>query len=160
MSATVTHLWKPSNARYLKIDGFLATARGPQIPPPQALVWPEKDPSDTLDYVFDIGPALAADLGDGIVSLEVQISPSNPGDLTLLSSAVEGTKVVLWMSGGQTQTVYTITITAGTAGGRTLGRSVMLPVVQLAFPFVTPDALTITTDQPLTDPEGVVITTI
>ena len=84
MTTTASHLWRPSNARYVQIDGFVPMPRGPQIPPPQALAWPEKDPGDTLDYVFDIAPALTANPGDGIRTLDVTVSPANPGDLTLV----------------------------------------------------------------------------
>lgn len=116
MTTPATHLWRPSNARYVQIDGFVPTPRGPQVPPPQTLAWPGKDPGDTLDYIFDIAPALTANSGDSIASLDVALSPANPGDLTLVSAAADGPRVVLWLSGGQALTNYTVTVTVGTAG--------------------------------------------
>ena len=38
-----------------------------------------KGPSDTLDYVLDISEAIAGNEGDAIATLDVLISPSNPG---------------------------------------------------------------------------------
>lgn len=160
MTTPATHLWQPSNARYVQIDGFVATPRGPQIPQPKPLAWPEKDPGDTLDYIFDIAPALTANPGDSINTLDVTVSPDNPGDLTLASSAADGARVVLWFSGGQAQTTYTVTVTVGTAGGRTLARSISLPVVALASVPAPQNALTNAAGQALTDPTGTPLTTI
>lgn len=160
MTTPASYLWRPSNARYLQIDGFVPTPRGPQIPPLQALVWPAKDPGDTLDYVFDVTPALTANPGDGISALGVVISPDNPGDLTLASCAADGPRAVLWLSGGQALTSYTVTITVTTLGGRTLVRSVALPVIALSSVPAPENALQTSTGQALTDPTGTPITTI
>lgn len=159
MTTPVSYLWRPSNARYLQIDGFVPTPRGPQIPPPQALAWPAKDPGDTLDYVFDVTPALTANPGDGISALSVAISPDNPGDLTLVSCAADGPRAVLWLSYGQALTTYTVTLTITTAGGRTLVRSIALPVVALSSVPAPVNALETPTGQALTDPTGTPITT-
>ena len=160
MTTAASHLWRPSNARYLQIDGFVPTPRGPQVPPPQALVWPAKDPGDTLDYVFDFGPALTANPGDGISTLDVVINPANPGDLTLDSNTADGAKAVLWLSGGQVQTTYTVTLNVSTLGGRTLARSIALPVIALASVPAPTNALETPTGQALTDPTGTPLTTI
>lgn len=159
MSTPANHIWRPSNARYAQIDGFIPTPRGPQIPPATPLQWPSKDPGDTLDYVFDILPALTANPGDGISTLDVTISPGNPGDLVLASSSVDGPRAILWLSGGQPATNYTVTVTITTAGGRTLARSITLPVVALATVVVPASALTTPAGQPLTDPTGTPLTT-
>jgi hypothetical protein len=159
MTTPANHLWRPSNARYLQIDGFVPTPRGPQIPPPSPLQWPAKDPSDTLDYVFDITPALSANPGDTISTLDVNISPNNPGDVTLTSSNADGNLAVLWLTGGQAQTTYTVTITITTTGGRTLARSVSLPVIALASVPAPVSALTTPSGQALTDPTGTPLTT-
>jgi len=160
MTVLASQLWRPSNARYLQIDGFVPTPRGPQIPPPQALVWPAKDPGDTLDYVFDLTPALTANPGDGISTLDVMISPGNPGDLTLVSAAADGASAVLWLAGGQAPTTYTVTINVTTTGGRTLVRSIALPVVALSSMPVPVNALQTSTGEALTDPTGTPLTTI
>jgi hypothetical protein len=159
MSTPATHIWRPSNARYAQIDGFIATPRGPQVPPAKALAWPAKDPGDTLDYVFDITPALTANPGDNIATLDVAISPGNPGDLTLVSSSADGPRAVLWLSGGQPLTTYTITVTMTTMGGRTLARSIALPVISLASSPAPASALTTPAGQALTDPTGTPLTT-
>lgn len=160
MSTPANHLWRPSNARYLQIEGFVSTPRGPQIPPPKALVWPPKDPGDTLDYIFDISPALTANPGDSITTLDVQISPGNPGDLVTTSVLADGLRVVLWLSSGRPQVTYTVTIVVTTAGGRALSRSVALPVVPLASIVPPLSALTTPTGEALTEPTGSPLTTI
>jgi hypothetical protein len=160
MSTPASHVWRPSNARYVQIDGFVPTPRGPQIPPATPLVWPAKDPADTLDYVFDIGPALTANPGDTIATLDTLVSPDHPGDLTLVSASADGAWVVLWLGGGQALTTYTVTVTVTTTGGRTLARSISLPVVALASVPAPQSALTTPIGQPLTDPTGTPITTI
>jgi len=160
MTTPASHLWRPSNARYVQIDGFVPTPRGPQVPPAQALAWPAKDPGDALDYVFDIAPALTGNFGDTISTLDISISPDNPGDLTLVSSSADGARAVLWLSGGQALTTYTVTINITTAGGRALARSIALPVVALASVPAPSDALTTPTGQVLTDPTGTPLTTL
>lgn len=160
MSTPANHIWRPSNARYLQIDGFVPSPRGPQVPPPTALVWPEKDPGDTLDYVFDITPALSSNPGDTISTLDVGISPGNPGDLTLVSATADGAWAVLWLSEGQPLTTYTVTVTITTTGGRTLARSISLPCVSLASVPAPQFALTTPGGQALTDPTGTPLTTI
>jgi hypothetical protein len=159
MSTPATHLWRPSNARYLRIEGFVPTPRGPQIPPATPLVWPTKDPADTLDYVFDIGPALTANPGDSISTLDVSISPNNPGDLSLVSATADGVLAVLWLAGGQPQTNYAVTINLTTTGGRTIARSLSLPVMTLATVPAAAGALTTPSGQPLTGPTGTPLTT-
>jgi hypothetical protein len=160
MSTPATHVWRPSNARYLQIDGFVPTPRGPLIPPATPLAWPAKDPGDTLDYVFDISPALTANPGDTIATLDIQINPDNPGDLILASATADGAWAVLWLTGGQPLTTYTVTITVTTTGGRTLARSISLPVIALAAVPAPAAALTTPTGQVLTDPTGTPITTV
>lgn len=160
MTTPAAYLWRPSNARYVQIDGFVATPRGPQIPTPKPLTWPQKDPGDTLDYVFDVAPALTANPGDGIGTIEVAVSPANPGDLELVSAAADGPRAVLWLRGGQAQTNYTVTVTVGTNGGRVLTRSILLPVVALANAPVPANALTTASGQALTDPTGTPLTII
>jgi hypothetical protein len=160
MSTSVTHLWRPSTARYLQIEGFVPVPRGPLVPPAMPLVWPVKDPGDTLDYVFDVAPALTANPGDTISALSVTINPDAAGDLALVSAAADGTRAVLWLSGGQAQTTYMVTVTIAPAGGRTLARSIALPVAALASVTPPPTALTTQGGQPLTDPAGTPLTTL
>lgn len=154
MSSTTTSLWRPSLARRVVLDGFTPVPRGtiPAVPAP--LSWPAKDPSDVLDYEFDVSPALAGNQGDHIASISVATTPNGVGDLALNSSAADGAVAVLWFSGGQSDTVYTVQITVMTANGRTIGRTVLLPVLPLTAA-VAP-ALGLTTDSGaiITDSKG------
>ena len=136
MATNASHLYKPSAARMLVLDGFVPGPRGgggvnplSAIPLPS---WPAKDPADVLDYQFDIAPALSGNDGDAIATLDVSISPSNPGDLALASAAADGARAVLWLSGGVAGTIYSVTLAIGTQAGRTLARSVLLPVLALS----------------------------
>ncbi len=134
MPTTATHVWRPSAARTITLDAFVPVPRGTVASTPALLSWPLKDPSDLLDYQFDIAPALIGNDGDAIATLDIAINPSNPGDLSLSSTAADGTRAVLWLSGGQPGTVYTVTLTIGTQAGRVVARSVLLPVATLAVP--------------------------
>jgi hypothetical protein len=161
MSGTIIamgHAWQVSSARLIEIEGFIPTPRGLALLPPQPLTWPEKDPGDILDYVFEIAPALTGNQGDTIASLSVSISPDNPGDLTLVSAAADGTRAVLWLTGGQPGTEYTVTIGVSTVCGRSLVRSIALPVVALASVPAPATAITTLGGVPLTSPSGQPIT--
>lgn len=146
-----TRVWRPSVARLLVLDTFVPTPRGTPASALPPLQWPAKDPGDVLDYQFDIAPATTGNPGDAISTLDVAIGPSAPGDLSLASAAADGARAVLWLGGGQAGTVYTVTLTVGTQAGRTLSRSVLLPV--LALSTFIPSALTLLTEdgQPLLD---------
>ena len=131
MATNAVHLYKPSVARVLVLDGFVPTPRGTPAAAVALPAWPAKDPADVLDYQFDITPALSGNDGDAVATLDVAISPANPGDLSLASAAADGARAVLWLAGGQVGTTYSVTLTIGTQGGRTLSRSVLLPVLAL-----------------------------
>ena len=154
MSTPATHVWQPSTARTVVLDGFVPVPRGTQPTVPALPIWPLKDPNDVLDYQFDVSAALAGNPGDGISSLGVTIAPDNPGDLALNSALANGTIAVLWLAAGQSGTVYTVTITITTFYGRTLARSVLLPVYSLSSLPVLPDDLITNTGLILTDQNG------
>jgi hypothetical protein len=154
MSTTVSHLWKPSNARLVIIDSFIAVPRGSNVTAPPPLNWPTKDPGDILDYILDIGPAIVGNDGDGIATVAVSLAPSGPGDLELQSTAADGSRIVLWLSGGQAGTVYTITFLITTINGRSIQRSVLLPVLSLSIPVVPASAIVTATGVVLTDQNG------
>src|ERR1700754_4402189 len=134
MSTALSHVWKPSSARLVTVDSFIAVPRGSTAVAPPPLNWPTKDPGDILDYILDIGPAIVGNDGDGIATVEVSFAPSNPGDLDLQSTTADGSRIVLWLSGGQAGTTYTITFLITTINGRSLQRSVLLPVLLLSVP--------------------------
>jgi hypothetical protein len=118
------------------------------------LNWPTKDPNDVLDYQLNISPALIGNEGDSIATLDVLIAPDNPGDLTLNEAQADGPSAVLWLSGGQAGTVYTITVLISTVTGRTLHRSILLPVLSLSAPPIPSNAIDIASGVVLTDQNG------
>jgi hypothetical protein len=154
MSTPANHVWKPSHARVATIDSFVPTARGTNALAPPPLNWPTKDPGDVLDYILDIGPAIVGNDGDSIATLDVSVAPSNPGDLVLESATTDGTRIVLWLSAGLAGTVYAITFSITTTSGRTIQRSVLLPVLLLAIPKVSADALLSSAGVMVTDQNG------
>lgn len=154
MPTAASHVWRPSSTRVVVLDSFVPVPRGSATATPAPLSWPVKDPGDVLDYVFDVSPALAGNDGDGIADLDVAITPNQPGDLALNSVSADGASAVLWLSGGLVGTTYTITISIVTTNGRTISRSVFLPVIQLATPAASAMALETDTGAMLTDQNG------
>lgn len=92
--------------------------------------------------------------GDAISALSVTITPNNPGDLTLNSMAVDGLSAVLWLSAGFAGTVYTVTLFVSTMNGRSIQRSILLPVLELSQPPVPANAIQTTTGLVITDQNG------
>lgn len=154
MATPATYVSKPSRARTVVLDSFVPVPRGAVAVAPAPLNWAAKDPVDTLDYRLDISSALVGNEGDAIATLDVAISPSNPGDLTLNSVAADGSAIVLWLTGGQVNTVYVVTVKIGTMSGRMLQRSVLLPVLPLSDPPTPPFALTTDLGVPVVDQNG------
>lgn len=154
MSTQISHMMKPSRARRLVLDGFLPRPRGDTVVAPPVLSWPSKDPQDVLDYEFDIAPALIGNPSDTITSINVTVSPQNPGDLALNSVAADGSNIVLWLSAGQANTTYSVTIQVGMTSGRMLQRSVLLPVLSLSNIAPPPAGIVTDTGMVLTDQNG------
>ena len=154
MPTAASHVWKPSVARTVTLDAFIPVPRGTTPSVPTKPSWPLKDPADLLDYQFDITPALIGNDGDAIATLDIAISPANPGDLALTATAADGCRAVLWLGGGQSGTIYTVTLTIGTQAGRMIARSVVLPVASLATPPAPADGLMTDAGGALTDQSG------
>jgi hypothetical protein len=154
MATPAIHVSKPSSARTVLLDAYITGPRGSTAIAPPLLNWPTKDPNDTLDYQLNISPALIGNEGDAIATLDVAIYPDNPGDLTLSQVQADGHSAVLWLSGGQAGTVYTITILISTINGRALQRSILLPVLFLSVPPVPNNAIDIASGVVLTDQNG------
>lgn len=154
MPTPATHVWKPSTARTVVLDSFVPVPRGSAAVAPSPMNWAAKDPVDVLDYRFDITPALLGNDGDGIATLDVSIEPANPGDLALSGATADGTVAVLWLSGGQAGTVYTVTLAITTLNGRTITRSILLPVLNLSVPPIPGNAIVTETGIILTDQNG------
>ncbi len=153
MSIT-TSVWKPSSARCIVLDGFTPVPRGSMPALPAPLSWPAKDPSDVLDYQFDVRAAFVGNESDHIANVNATINPNGPGDLMLNSAVGDGYAAVFWFSGGQPGIIYTVQITVGTANGRTIGRSVLLPVLPLTSPAVPLTGLTTDSGATITDSAG------
>ena len=136
------------------MDAFVPVPRGTLAAAPASPSWPLKDPGDLLDYQFDIAPALVGNDGDAISTLDIAINPSNPGDLSLSATSADGTRAVIWLGGGQPGTTYTVSLAIGTQAGRTLSRSVLLPVAGLTTFTTAVNGLTTSDGLALTDQNG------
>jgi hypothetical protein len=154
MVTLVSHVWKPSRSRTIAIDGFVPVPRGAIGPVPTLLSWPPKDPGDVLDYQLDIEPVLIGNEGDTIESVDIDVDPSQPGDLCLDNVAADGYRIVIWLSSGQSNVTYNVTVKATLASGRALQRTILLPVVALSLPSVPANAIETTARDPLTDQGG------
>ena len=152
MGTQAAYSWIPSTARVVVIEGYGPIPRGtPTCVASPVLWWPAKDPTDTLDFIVDISSVIAGNEGDAIMTVDVLISPDNPGDLTLRSSSADGDLAILWFTAGFSGTTYQVTVTIGTNSGRVIGRTINLPVVALATPPSPPQALTDQSGNPIMD---------
>lgn len=154
MSGSVPHLWRPSESRVAVLDSFVPVARGSSAAPPPPMNWAAKDPHDILDYQFDIKPAIIGNDGDSITTVSISIFPESVDGLVVESSIADGSRVVLWISGGEAGTVYTVTLSISTSNGRTVHRSVLLPVLGLSSPTTPGNAIELGADLVLTDQNG------
>lgn len=145
VTTAVSQVTRPSTARVVSLDPPLPLPRGivPSDLPP--LVWPAKDPGDVLDFALDATAALAGDITDRIATVNVTVVPQVSGaDVQLGNVVADATVVVMWLSSGQAGTVYAIQITLSTLNGRIIGRTVLLPVLEMAA--IAPPASVLTTD--------------
>lgn len=84
--------------------------------------WPDKDPSENLDYTIDWSAALVAN--DTIVSSEWFI----PTGLNASQQTHDITKTIIWLSGGTVGEKYTVGNRITTTDGRIMERSVLLKI--------------------------------
>lgn len=147
-------VWRPSNARRVVLDGFSPVPRGGTGRGPSILIWPEKDPSDVLDYEIDIGPAILGNESDGVAAINISATPAGTNDITITKVATDGDTVVVWISGGVAGTIYVVQVTISTVNGRTLHRSILLPVQALATAIVPSSILTTSFGAIVTDQNG------
>ncbi len=141
------------------VDGFGPFPRGTLQTAPTPLIWPVKDPGDVLDFIIDYSQALAGDGGDSIATLDVSITPNAVGDLSLSTSRVDGTQAILWLGAGVAGITYAVTIAIGTNSGRSISRTVSLPVAALSGPSAFTNALVTEAGVPLTSQSGAALTT-
>lgn len=154
MATPASHVLKPSWSRVVIIDSFIAVPRGSEAIAPPALNWPAKDPCDLLDYVIEFSPAVLGNDGDSILTLDVTVTPDAPGDLSMTNCGADGTRAVLWFSGGQAGTVYVVTVVVNTVNGRTIQRSILLPVLLLSTPAIPAMAIQTSLGVVITDQNG------
>ena len=153
-TVTPVHVYRPSSARLVVLDGFVPVPRGAVVAPPVMPSWPVKDPGDVLDYAVDVAAAVAGDDGDAVVNVVVTVTPNAFGDLALNSAAIDGTLVVLWFAAGNTSTIYTVVLAITLASGRVVSRSIALPVYAVSGPSPTSAILMTDTGLDLTDSGG------
>ena len=87
------------------------------------LIWPDKDPQETLDYKLNWRARVPA--GDKIVSSVW----SSPDGITQGANTYSDYVTTLWLSGGTVGETYTFTNTITTEAGRVLEQSVQITVV-------------------------------
>lgn len=89
------------------------------------IVWPAKDPAETLDFTWTV----PLDGADTIASFTATVSA---GAIVKDSASNTTTQVTVWISGGADGETATINLTAVTAGGRTFREVAVLPVFDRA----------------------------
>lgn len=85
------------------------------------------DPDSTVDYLIQWDDELTAEGADVIVTADAII----PDGLTLVDQSNTATAHTIWISGGTTNTDYTVTSRITTAGGRTEDQSITLQCREL-----------------------------
>lgn len=101
---------------------YLETDPNPQTMAPM-------DVNDVIDYLFDFSSILTKMGGDTLLTKSVAAESG----LTVVSSSFSNgnTGVVVVLSSGSVDTSYTVTCTVTTQQGRTLERSMIIPVSAL-----------------------------
>jgi hypothetical protein len=92
------------------------------------LRWPTKDPSDVLDYSFDVNEFLMLSTPPDTIAGVVWLVPAG---LTAGAQYHAAGVATIWLSGGAAGETYTLTATVTTAAGRVVERSLVLPVREL-----------------------------
>lgn len=98
-----------------------------------ALVWPQKDPEEVLDYPVQFDDWLIPGLDIAAGATVVQEGLSTPGglsDLIVDNTFVSGKSIVTWLSAGTDGETYTFKITAMDTGTpiRTVVRRVKIKI--------------------------------
>ena len=94
------------------------------------LVWPDKDPGDTLDFELKAEDAIPS--GDTIQTIGVAIANVTVPPLTNPTNAVDagGRTAIIWLAGGLVGEDYEIvvTLTTNSTPNRVIERTVLLQV--------------------------------
>ncbi len=92
------------------------------------LVWPSMASADCLDFSLDVA-AWLAETGDRLAGLRVTYpTPVTPTDLQVLWCTILSGQPVLFLSGGQPNTSFTIRILLITTAGRRHAEQVQIPI--------------------------------
>lgn len=94
------------------------------------IVWPAKDPAETLDFTWTV----PLDGADTIAAFTATVAT---GTVVKQSAGNSTTQVTIWLSGGANAETATINLTAITAGGRTFREVAVLPVFDRASVMLT-----------------------
>ncbi len=86
--------------------------------------WPSKDPNDILDFSVNWADTLATTPGDTIQEVEWLV----PDALTKGTASIQGTKAVIWLSGGVVGFVYEVTCRMTTVAGRQWDKTTELEI--------------------------------
>lgn len=84
--------------------------------------WIDKDPNAVLDYSLDLAEWLA-DISDTLSLLTMESD-----GVTVNSSAIDGSNVVAWVSGGTVGEPASVTFRFTTTGGRTDDRTIYINI--------------------------------
>lgn len=87
------------------------------------ITWPAKSSTEVEDFAFEWLGSL--DTGETILTKAFVAA-----GVTIVSSAIAGSQVRVWLSGGLDGTVATVTATITTSGGRTFVETAVLPIGQ------------------------------
>jgi len=100
---------------------------------------------------LDITAALAGNDTDTIATVDVVTAPT---DLICTTTAADGNLVILWLSAGTAGLTYSVRVTVGTSGGRSIARAIQLPVQSLANSAPPATSLTNGAGAVITDQNG------
>lgn len=80
----------------------------------------EKDPDDTIDYVFNFAP----ELGEDTLGTVELLTPD--GGLTVNSMSFDEHTVTVWLTGGSRGLVYRLTLRYTSAAGRRRDKTIRI----------------------------------
>lgn len=97
------------------------------IPATIARRWPDKKTGEALDYAVDFRHLLEDE--ETISVATAAVTPSQSGGLTIAETTISSSTVSVWVDLGVAGQDYSVMVTIGTSGGRTIQFSGSLYVV-------------------------------
>jgi hypothetical protein len=105
------------------------------------LIWPRKEPGETLDYQIDATTQIAAQQ-DTITRVSASVSPAGPNEMVVTRVTVAGSFVTVWMTGGAAARIYRVNVQISTGAGRTYEFPIVVVISpDLATYPITPPAI-------------------